>query len=81
MTERKMRDPVNQPNVDFIETRGEIGLGLLKSREWIEDPRRFLFSLARYKFVAKILSGRGHTLEVGCGDGFNAPASLLTHES
>lgn len=73
MTERKMRDPVNQPNVDFIESRGEIGLGLLKSREWIEDPRRFLFSLARYKFVAKMLSGRAHALEAGCGDAFNAP--------
>lgn len=39
MAERKMRDPVNQPNIDFMETRGEIGLALLKSREWIEDPR------------------------------------------
>lgn len=68
-----MRDPVNQPNVAFIETRGEIGLGLLKSREWIEDPRRFLFSQSRYKFVSKMLSGRSHALEIGCGDAFNAP--------
>jgi len=68
-----MRDKVNQPNIDFIETRGEIGLGLLKSREWIEDPRRFLFSLSRYKFVAKLLEGHASALEVGCGDAFNAP--------
>ena len=73
MVKRVMRDPVNQPNVDFMKTRGEIGLGLLKSREWIEDPRRFLFSQARYKFVAKMLSGRARVLEVGCGDAFNAP--------
>ena len=73
MIGRKMRDPVNQPNVDFIETRGEVSLGLLKSREWIEDPRRFLFSQSRYKFVAKMLSGRTNVLEVGCGDAFNAP--------
>ncbi len=73
MTTRKMRDPVNQPNVDFIETRGEVSLGLLKSREWIDDPRRFLFSQSRYKFVAKMLSGRRDVLEVGCGDAFNAP--------
>ena len=73
---REMRDSVNQPNVDFIESRGEIGLGLLKSREWIEDPKRFLFSLSRYKFVAKLLSGRASALEVGCGDAFNAPVIM-----
>lgn len=71
-----MRDPVNQPNIDFAETRGAIGLGLLKSREWISDPRRFLFSQARYKFVAKMLSGRKQVLEIGCGDAFNAPIVL-----
>lgn len=71
-----MRDPVNQPNIDFADTRGAISLGLLKSREWISDPRRFLFSQARYKFVAKMLSGRERVLEVGCGDAFNAPIIL-----
>lgn len=73
MQKRRMRDPVNQPNIDFVESRGFVSLGLLKSREWIEDPRRFLFSQARYKFVAKMLSGRRHALEIGCGDAFNAP--------
>ncbi len=76
MTSRKMRDPVNQPNIAFVEERGPVSLGLLKSREWIEDPRRFLFSQARYKFVAKMLSGRQRLLEVGCGDAFNAPIVL-----
>lgn len=73
MQKRRMRDPVNQPNIDFVESRGFVSLGLLKSREWIEDPRRFLFSQARYKFVAKMLSGRRNVLEIGCGDAFNAP--------
>ena len=73
---RKMRDPVNQPNVDFAEQRGSVSLGLLKSREWISDPRRFVFSLARYKFVAKMISGRKNVLEVGCGDAFNVPVVL-----
>lgn len=73
MHKRMMRDPVNQPNIDFAETRGAIQLGLLKSREWISDPRRFLFSQARYKFTAKMLSGRKRVLEIGCGDAFNAP--------
>jgi 2-polyprenyl-3-methyl-5-hydroxy-6-metoxy-1,4-benzoquinol methylase len=73
MHKRMMRDPVNQPNIDFAETRGSIQLGLLKSREWVSDPRRFLFSQARYKFAAKMLSGRKRVLEIGCGDAFNAP--------
>lgn len=73
MSSRRTRDPVNQPNIEFAEKRGAVSLGLLKSREWIEDPRRFLFSQARYKFVAKMFSGRRHALEIGCGDAFNAP--------
>ena len=73
MSSRKMRDPVNQPNIEFAETRGAISLGLLKSREWVSDPRRLLFSLSRYKFVSKMMSGRENVLEIGCGDAFNAP--------
>lgn len=73
MTKRTTKDPVNQPNIEFAELRGAVSLGLLKSREWVQDPRRFLFSQARYKFVSKMLSGRQNVLEIGCGDGFNAP--------
>src|SRR5260370_7790506 len=35
-----------------------------------DDPRHLLFTLARYKFVAKLLSGREHVLEIGCADAF-----------
>jgi 2-polyprenyl-3-methyl-5-hydroxy-6-metoxy-1,4-benzoquinol methylase len=73
MSKRKTKDPVNQPNIEFAEKRGAVSLGLLKSREWIEDPRRFLFSQARYKFVSKMLAGRQNVLEIGCGDAFNVP--------
>jgi hypothetical protein len=37
---------------------------------WRHDPRHVLFTLARYKFVAKMLAGKGPTLEIGCADGF-----------
>ncbi len=81
MSSRKMRDPVNQPNIEFTETRGFVSLGLLKSREWMEDPRRFLFSQSRYKFVSKMLSGRKKVLEIGCGDAFNAPIVMQEVEA
>lgn len=81
MSTRRMKDPVNQPNISFVEKRGQVSLGLLKSREWIEDPRRFLFSQSRYKFVSKLLSGRRNVLEIGCGDAFNAPIIMQEVEN
>ena len=42
------------------------------------DPRHLLFSLARYKFCAKMLEGKDRVLEVGCGDAFGAPIVLQT---
>lgn len=66
------RDPVN---MNLLEVRDRIGvqrLGLMSNQVWHDDPKRLVFSLARYKFVAKMLSGRARVLEVGCGDGFGA---------
>jgi 2-polyprenyl-3-methyl-5-hydroxy-6-metoxy-1,4-benzoquinol methylase len=45
-------------------------LGLMTSAAWHQDPRRLLFLLSRYKFVAKLLSEKTKVLEVGCGDAF-----------
>jgi len=45
-------------------------LGPMSSHGWTEDPRRLGFTLARYKFVAKMMSGRKSVLEVGCADAF-----------
>ena len=42
----------------------------MTSESWRKDPRHLLFHFARYKFVAKMLSGREHVLEIGCGDAF-----------
>lgn len=39
---------------------------------WQRDPRKVMISLARYKFVAKMLSGIDLVAEVGCGDGFGS---------
>jgi 2-polyprenyl-3-methyl-5-hydroxy-6-metoxy-1,4-benzoquinol methylase len=72
------QDPVNQPGLDVSLRIGETRLGLLKNWEWHDDPRRLLFSMARYKFVAKMFAGRKSVLEIGCGDAFCAPIVLQT---
>lgn len=64
------RDPVNQVVLKVRDEAGVARLGLMTNQVWHDDPRRLVFSLARYKFVAKMLSGRTRVLEVGCGDGF-----------
>ena len=68
----KTKSPENQR---VIELNGVIGierLGLMTSQAWYDDPRSLLFSLARYKFVAKALRGRRRVLELGCGDAFHS---------
>jgi cyclopropane fatty-acyl-phospholipid synthase-like methyltransferase len=56
--------------MDLADSVGVASLGLMNNLTWHEDPRRLLFTLARYKFVSKMLSGRRSVLEVGCGDAF-----------
>ncbi|HXH33202.1 MAG TPA: class I SAM-dependent methyltransferase [Plantibacter sp.] len=51
----------------------EILLGPWTSYSLVHDPKHMAFVLARYKFCAKILEGKGHVLEVGSGDGFGLP--------
>jgi len=55
---------------DVAEKHGITCLGLMINESWNQDPKRTLFTLARYKFVAKMLAGAGHVLEVGCADAF-----------
>jgi len=67
---RTTREPQYQFCIDYADERGLESLGLMTSQTWYDDPRRLLFTLSRYKFVAKMFDGMGHVLEVGCGDGF-----------
>ncbi len=55
---------------DVKEKHGIARLGLMVNESWNQDPKRTLFTLARYKFVARMLGGRNHVLEVGCADAF-----------
>lgn len=55
---------------DVREKHGIARFGLMANESWNQDPKRTLFTLARYKFVAKMLSGKQKVLEVGCADAF-----------
>lgn len=47
-------------------------LGPMHAHSLEHDPRHVAFVLARYLFVAKMVTGCGNVLEVGCGDGTGA---------
>ncbi|HZE96154.1 MAG TPA: class I SAM-dependent methyltransferase [Planctomycetota bacterium] len=64
------KEPQYQPLVDLKRARGLTRLGLMNNQVWQDDPKRLLFTLSRYKFVAKLFSGRKRVLEAGCGDAF-----------
>lgn len=68
-------------HVDIKENYGLTKLGIEKNANWHTDPKRLAFVLSRYKFVAKMLSGKNRVLEVGCGDGFPMPIILQEVES
>lgn len=66
----KTKEPQYQCMVEQAADQGLQSLGLMTSYAWNDDPKRLTFTLARYKFVAKMLAGRAHVLEVGCADAF-----------
>lgn len=66
----KTKEPQYSLLFDVKEKHGVSRLGLMVNESWNQDPRRTVFTLARYKFVAKMLAGRARVLEVGCADAF-----------
>jgi SAM-dependent methyltransferase len=62
--------------VEQTQQLGPVSMSIRASTMWRIDPKLLLFTLSRHKFVAKMLSGYGRVLEVGCGDAF---ASRLLH--
>ena len=50
-----------------------IPLGPLASYSVLNDPKHMCFVLSRYKFCAKMLTGKESVLEVGCGDALGIP--------
>jgi 2-polyprenyl-3-methyl-5-hydroxy-6-metoxy-1,4-benzoquinol methylase len=64
------RERQYQAHLTLRDTKGLSRLGLRANAAWHADPKRLGIVLARYKFVAKMLSGKERVLEIGCGDGW-----------
>jgi 2-polyprenyl-3-methyl-5-hydroxy-6-metoxy-1,4-benzoquinol methylase len=65
------REPQYQRTLE-LQKSGLGTLGLMTNQAWQDDPKHLLFTLSRYKFVAKMLSGAKRVLEVGCADAFGS---------
>lgn len=70
MSKEHTKEPQYQRGLELYLDQGPEVLGPMMSQVWHDDPRRLTFVLARYKFVAKMLSGKQRVLEVGCADAF-----------
>lgn len=55
-----------------MSAREPILVGRATKTSWLLDPRHLGIVLARYKFVAKMLTGLKPVAEIGCGDGIGA---------
>jgi 2-polyprenyl-3-methyl-5-hydroxy-6-metoxy-1,4-benzoquinol methylase len=68
--ESETKEPQYSILFDVVKNHGVSKFGLMANESWNEDPKRTLFTLSRYKFVAKMLCGRESILEIGCADAF-----------
>lgn len=68
--DKKTKEPQYYRLLEVKEKYGTSEFGLMSNFIWNDDPKRLLFVLSRYKFVAKMLSGCKNVLEVGCSDAF-----------
>lgn len=64
------REPQYNRSLALRDEFGLTPLGLMTNQVYHDDPRRLAILLARYKFVAKMLSGKKLVAELGCGDAF-----------
>jgi cyclopropane fatty-acyl-phospholipid synthase-like methyltransferase len=68
----KTRETQYNDLLNLRERKGLATLGVMTNYVWDVDPKRLCFVLARYKFVAKMFSGKDNVLEIGCGDAFGS---------
>ena len=63
---RETKEPQYTLLYEVKEKHGIARLGLMVNESWNQDPKRTLFTLARYKFVARMLAGRKHAAGAAC---------------
>jgi len=61
-----------EPQYEELFEYPETKMGIMANQVWQDDPKRLVFVLSRYKFVAKMLAGKSKVLEVGCADAFGS---------
>lgn len=71
MTE-STKEPQYQRMVELKNEHGLVPMGLMTNYLYSDSPRNLVFLLSRYKFVSKMLSGKGRVLEIGLCDGFGS---------
>lgn len=69
---KKTREPQYQDTITIAQEQGLARFGLMSNQVWHDDPKRVVFLLSRYKFVAKMLAGKKRVLELGCADAFGS---------
>lgn len=72
MRKEKTAEKQYQPMIGLRNDTGLTRLGIMTNMDWDEDPRRLAIMLSRYKFIAKMLSGKSKVVEIGCGDAFGS---------
>lgn len=70
MMNKRTKEPQYQNCLEIAEKEGVTTFGLMTNQVWMDDPRRLVFTLSRYKFVSKMMHGKQNILEVGCADAF-----------
>ena len=67
---KKTKEPQYDVHMAHEGKFGAAMMGLTASYLWMHDPKHVLFTLSRYKFVARLLDGKARVAEIGCGDAF-----------
>lgn len=55
-----------------------VTLGPMTGWTWKQNPLKLGMTLARYKFVARMLEGLNYVAEIGCGDAFGSAVVCAT---
>jgi len=65
---KKTKDNQYSYMFEMVDNHEVEDLGLVANSSWKRDPKRLVFSMSRYKFVAKMFADFENVLEIGCGD-------------